>query len=151
MVSTITAATSTSATTIAATSTATSVAAASVAATSTSASIAAATPSITTASTATTESTTAASATAATLTGLSLVDLDLLAIEGHPIHLADRRVSGLLLVEGYKGIALAGVVDVRHSAELLELSLELDVLEVLVNSIDKQLASVTHVEKRKIA
>ena len=29
--------------------------------------------------------------------------------------------------------------------------LELDVLEVLVNSIDKQLASVTHVEKRKIA
>jgi len=41
-------------------------------------------------------------------------------------------------------------VDVRHCAELLELGLELDVLEVLVNSIDKQLASVTHVERERL-
>ena len=68
--------------------------------------------------------TSSTSTTATSLTGLGLVDLDLLAIESHPVHLADRRVGGLLLVEGYEGIALAGVVDVRHCAELLELGLK---------------------------
>ena len=66
---------------------------------------------------------TSSTSATATLTRLGLVDLDLLAIEGHPIHLADRRVGGLLLVEGHEGITLAGVVDVRHSSELLELGL----------------------------
>ena len=66
---------------------------------------------------------TSSTSATATLTRLSLVDLDLLAIEGHSVHLADRRVGRLLLVEGDEGITLAGVVDVRHSSKLLELGL----------------------------
>ena len=67
---------------------------------------------------------TSSTSATASLTGLSLIDLDLLAIDGRPIHLADSGVGGLLLVERYEGIAFASVVDVRHSAELLELGLK---------------------------
>ena len=88
-----------------------------------------ATSSSETSSTSTAEATTSSSVasssttTSTSLTGLGLIDLDLLAIQGHSVHLTDGGVSGVLVVEGDEGIALAGVVDIGHCAELLELSL----------------------------
>jgi len=48
----------------------------------------------------------------------------------------------LLAVEGDEGKALAGVVDVSHHTELLELGLEIPIGHVLVDSIDEEFATL---------
>ena len=81
---------------------------------------------ITSASTAASESTAIASSatSTSTLAGLGFVHLDLLSVDSGAVHLPDGVLSGLLLLEGDEGVALAGVVNVSDETELLELALE---------------------------
>jgi len=65
-----------------------------------------------------------------------------LAINGLPVHLLGGSLRVFLAVEGDEGEALAGVVDISHHAELLELSLKITIGHVLVNPIDKELATL---------
>ena len=51
-------------------------------------------------------------------------------------------LSILLTVEGDEGKALAGVVNVGHHTELLELSLEIPIGHVLVDTIDEEFATL---------
>ena len=80
----------------------------------------------TSATTAATESTAVATSATSTssLTGLGFVHLDLLPVDSCAVHLPDGVLGGLLLLEGDEGVALAGVVDIRHHAEFLEFALE---------------------------
>merc|ERR1719328_777305 len=102
--------------------------------------------SISASSSSTESSTSSATSTTTSLSGLGLIDFDLLAVQGLSIHLPDGVLSCILLFKGDKGVSLAGIVNIGHGSKLLKLRLEFDVLEVLVNSIDKQLASVAHVK-----
>jgi len=52
------------------------------------------------------------------------------------------RLGILLAIEGDKSKAFTGVVHISHHAELLELGLEVAIGHVLVNAIDKELASL---------
>ena len=78
------------------------------------------------AATATTESTAVATSATSTssLAGLGFVHLDLLSVDSCAVHLPDGVLGGLLLLEGDEGVALAGVVDISHHAEFLELALD---------------------------
>jgi len=51
-------------------------------------------------------------------------------------------LSVLLAVEGDEGKALAGVVNVGHHTELLELGLEIPIGHVLVDTIDEEFATL---------
>jgi len=64
-----------------------------------------------------------------------------LAINGLPVHLFGGSLSVFLAIEGDEGEPLAGVVDISHHAELLELCLKISIGHVLVNSIDEELAT----------
>jgi len=64
----------------------------------------------------------------------------LLAVDGGTVHLPCGSLSFFLAVEGDKGVPLAGVVDVGHSAELLKLALDVPVGHVLVDPVHKEFA-----------
>merc|ERR1719471_34056 len=85
-----------------------------------------------------------ATTTTSSLTRLGFVHLDLLTIESDPVHLTNGSISRLLVVKGHKSISFSGVVNISHLSKLLEFRLQLNVLVVLINSVDEQLASVPH-------
>ena len=69
--------------------------------------------------------------------GLGLVDLDLLSIESDSIHLTDSSLCRVLVLECYKGITFAGVVDVGNWPKLLEFGLnKIDVIKNQFNKIN---------------
>jgi len=86
----------------------------------------------------------AAAATAATTVapGLGFVHLDLLTVHAGAIHLLGGGGGLILPREGDEGVTLAGVVDVGHGPELVELGRDGVVGHVLVDAIDEQLAAV---------
>ena len=65
----------------------------------------------------------ATTSTTASFTGLGLVDLDLLSIESDSIHLTDRSLRRVLVLECYESVTFAGVVDVGYRPKLLEFRL----------------------------
>ena len=87
--------------------------------------------------TAATKPTSISSTTSATtaFAGLGLVDLDLLSIESDSIHLTDSSLCRVLVLECYKGITLAGVVDVGNWPKLLEFGL--NKIDVIKNQFNK--------------
>ena len=60
----------------------------------------------------------------------------------YQIEVETHGLGVLLAVEGDECEALAGVVDVSHHAELLELGLEIAIGHVLVDSIDEEFATL---------
>merc|ERR1711892_1194225 len=78
----------------------------------------------------------------ASFTRFGFVDLDLLAINGLTVHLLGSGLGSFPAIKSHKGKALAGVVDISHHSELLELGLEIPIVHVLVHSVDKKFASL---------
>jgi len=66
----------------------------------------------------------------------------LLTIQIGPIHLTGCRLSVLLPIKSDKSKAFASVVHISNSPKLFKLSLEVTVGEVLVNTVDKELAAL---------
>jgi len=53
-----------------------------------------------------------------------------------------RSLGIFLAVEGHEREALAGVVDIGHHAELLELGLEVPISHILVHPIDEEFTTL---------
>ena len=54
-------------------------------------------------------------------------------------HYLNGRLGVLVAFKGDEGVTLAGVVDISHHAELLELGLDVVVGQVLVHTVHEQL------------
>jgi len=100
------------------------------------------TSSIGSTATSTSSSTSTSSTPWASFTRFGFVDLDLLAINGLTVHLLGSGLGSFPAIKSHKGKALAGVVDISHHSELLELGLEIPIVHVLVHSVDKKFASL---------
>ena len=66
-------------------------------------------------------------------------NLKLLAEDGLTVHGVLSGIGILLPLEGDEGVALAGVVHVSHHAELVKLTLDLLIGEILVDTVHEQL------------
>merc|ERR1719341_2348057 len=81
----------------------------------------------------------AAATTAAALTRLGFIHFQLLAKDGLTVQTLLSGIGILLPLVGDEGVALAGVVHVSHHAELVKLTLDLLIGEILVDTVHEQL------------
>merc|ERR1719341_1130556 len=81
----------------------------------------------------------AAATTAAALTRLGFIHFQLLAEYSLTVKTLLSGISILLPLVGDEGVALAGVVHVSHHAELVKLTLDLLIGEILIHTVHEQL------------